>query len=463
MVKRILNKLRQQPAQQNDASSALLLEGTVEPIAVTVLVVELEGREGREVSARLADFLMAFPGLSVTLARKRLKVSGDSGLVERLSAAGAAGRALLAQEGADVLIWGEVAKDGGAAFIRFLPSAPDAEGKTGTFGLGDYLELPAAFGEELGDIAAASAIAAAVPVKGDDDEAYARALVGAASRVNGYVELTPQGLTASQAAAMLTCLGVCFAAMWRVKADDTHLDRAIQIYSRALEICPASSMPISHALVQNHLASAYEARAARNRDPEPLERATRAYQAVTQTLDPRQHPQDWGFAQNRLGAALYRLALRRGNSTADLKASIKALEAARLIFTRDEASERWAEVTNQMGVALMGLGMQVSGPEALERSVAAFRETMEIRHQESSPLLWAQTANNLGAALFALYRRKGIAELLDEAEQGFEGAHAIYSRYGEARMVEVIEKNLDRVRLARKGGRQRKAPPNGRR
>ncbi len=157
---------------------------------------------------------------------------------------------------------------------------------------------------------------------------------------------------------------------------------------------------------------------------------------------------------------LYRLALRRDSDAARMQASVKAFEAAREVLDRDEAPDRWAEITNQMGVALLALGSQVTGTEALERSVAAFREALEVRRRDVAPLLWAQTANNLGAASFALSRRKSVPGLLDEAVRCFEGAREIYVKYRQPKVVTVIEKKLAKVRerLGKGDGRSPAAP-----
>ncbi len=163
-------------------------------------------------------------------------------------------------------------------------------------------------------------------------------------------------------------------------------------------------------------------------------------------MNTEDHRHDWAFAQNRLGMIYYRLAMRRDGNAGHLKSSVRALELARLVFTRDDSPDRWAEITNQIGVALMALGTQVAGTEALERSVTAFREALEVRHREAAPLLWAQTANNLGAASFALFRRTDKRDLLEEAVRRFEEAHAVYSRFKQQRTVTVIEKNLHRAR-----------------
>lgn len=429
----------------------------VGPVAVVALLAELDGPGGREVTARIVAALEFCQGIEVRPARRRLRLPSDGGLVARLAAAGTTGRAWLAQEGADVMVWGETVGVSGGAVVRFVPALLDAEGKTGTFGLADALELPADFGDEFADILGAVTVAAAVPVKLGRDESLDSVLSAAVARVNGFVEAPPRGLTASQGAAMLACLGNCFAALWRVNAKDMHLERAARVYTLALESCEGPELRLTRAMIHNHLAAVHEARAAREADPVHLEEAAKAYHAVAAALGPAEHPGDWAFAQTRLGMVLYRLALRRDSDAARMQASVKAFEAARQVIDRDEAPDRWAEVSNQLGVALLALGSQVTGSEALERSVAAFREALEVRRRDVAPLLWAQTANNLGAASFALSRRKTVPGLLDEAVRCFEGAREIYLKYRQPRTVAVIEKNLARVRerMSRGSGQPR--------
>jgi len=460
MVRDLFGRLLRPSSGSGDAVVEPLMK-QVGPVAAVVLLAEIEGPGGREMTARIAAALDLCQGIELRPGRRRLKLPTDAALVDHLATAGAMGRAWLAQEGADVMIWGETVGVAGSAVVRFVPALLDAEGKTGTFGLADALELPADFGEEFVDILGAVAVAAAVPVKLGRDDSLDAALSAALARASGFVEAPPPGLTASQGAAMLACLGNCFAAFWRVNGKAANLERATRIYALALDSCSGPEMRLARAMIQNHLAAVHEARAALDADPVHLEEAAKAYHAVAGAIDPAEHPSDWAFAQTRLGMVLYRLALRRDSDAARMQASVKAFEAARRVLDRDEAPDRWAEVTNQLGVALLALGSQVAGNEVLERSVAAFREALDVRRRDAQPLLWAQTANNLGAASFALSRRKTVPDLLEEAVRCFEGAREIYVKYRQPKTVAVIEKNLARVRerMSRKDGPPRRRRP----
>lgn len=446
MVRDILGKLLRSSASAEEPAVERPVGTATGPVAVVALVAGGEGAAGRELTARLVALLGTCRGLEVRSARRHVKPPAEAGLVERLSTVSATGRSWLTQEGADVMVWTEATGSDGAVAVRFVPALLDAEGKTGTFGLGDALELPAGFGDEFGDILAAATVAAAVPVKIGREETLGQVLSAAVARVNGFVEMPPRGLTATQTAAMLACIGNCFAALWRVDINDARLERAIRIYNLALDSCASPDMRLPRAMIQNHLAAVHEAMAGHDPDLAHLEAAAKAYHTVAAALGQDEHPVDWAFAQIRLGMVLYRLALRRDSDATRMQASVRAFDAARGVLNRDEFPERWAEVTNQLGVALMALGSQVTGTEALERSVAAFREALEVRRRAAAPLLWAQTANNLGAASFALSQRKAVPGLLEEALRGFEGAREVYAKYRQQKTVAVIEKNMARVR-----------------
>ena len=446
MVKDIFGKFANSKTGADSTPDETLFPTSSEPAAVVVMIADFEGATGHDLTARISQTLKSWQGVDVRLAPKRLKTQSDSTFIDKLAEASTLGRTWLAQERADVLVWGEMSGTEGAAFVRFLPAAIDADGKTGTFGLGDALELPTNHSSEYADIISAAAISAAVTVKQADDTAFGSVIAGAVGRISGFVEAPPPGLSPTQAISLMTCLGNCFASLGRANGEDEHLERAIRIYKLALGACPQRELPIPFALIQNHLAAAFEAMGGRETGSEYLEQAAKAYHAVAVSLSFADHPKDWAFAQTRLGMVFYRLAVRRDNDAAHLKASIKALETARTVFTQDDAPDRWAEITNQIGVALMALGSQVAGTEALERSIKAFRSAHEVRFRTKVPLLWAQTANNLGAASIALFRRSKSPALLEEAVRNFEGAREVFLQHRQNRTVAVIEKNLTRAR-----------------
>jgi hypothetical protein len=439
---KLINPLTGAEGQPGDAFQP----ASSEPAAVVLLISDLDGLNGREISSAIGQALTAWPRVEVRMAHKRLKPQGDFTYVEKLAESGRLGKIWLAEEKADVLIWGETLGTEGAALVRFLAGAINGDAKTGTFGLGDSLELPVRFGKEYHDIVGAAAVSASVAVKQPDDEPFAGVLASALGRVSGFVEAPPPGLSVTQNVSLLTCLGNCFTALWRTNGEDKHFERAVRVYKLALDSCPSGGMAVSQALIHNHMAAAFEGKAGTEPGTERLLAAAKSYQAVTETVGRIEYPQDWAFAQNRLGLVYYRLAVRSDNDASYLLAAAKAFDAARVVLTQDDAPDQWGEISNQLGVSLMALSGQVAGTGTLERSIAAFKDAHEVRLRTLAPLLWAQTSNNLGAASFSLFRRSSTPQLLEDAIRHFEGAREIYVQYRQERTVAVIEKNLKRAR-----------------
>lgn len=414
-----------------------------EPASLVIAVGTLDGAGGPAVSARLLALLGRLKAVEARRWEKVLKPTGPGNLAQKLLAAADLGREWLTAEGVDLLIWGEC--DGKAAVLRFLPAKADAEGRPGSFGLGDTLELPAVLPDNLGAVLAATVLAAAAGAREGQRYRISLLLGEAVDRANPFIEIPPEGLAPVQLASVFIGLGNAFGMMFRLTSDVGRLRRSTEAYMGAAARCPKEEAPLAWALGQNHLAANLEALAEATHAAEPLDAAAKAYQAVAETLGRGNYPHDWALAQMRLGLVLGKLAVKVPGRAKDLKDAVVAFENALQVITREAMPGRWAELQNHLGAAYLALGEQLQGNSGLEAAAQAFRRALEVRRRDLAPLLWAQSANNLGAAAFALAKRTGDAALLNEAHACFEGAIEVYAHEGRAKTVQVIENNLLRV------------------
>lgn len=415
---------------------------TAEPAAAMVVVAPFDGTGGDQTALRIANILATETALDIRRAPKAVKVSGPGTLAQKLLASAELGREQLVAMGGDLLVWGEVTPV--STVLRFLPAVADVDGKPGSFGLGDTLELPNGNEEMAGDLLLATATAVAAPVREGRRTRLTHILEQSCDKANGFVEAPPPNLHPGQLASVLNCLGNALGMSFRLNRDPGRLMRSMAAHKAAIAQCSKADAPLVWAMCQNHLAAGLEAQSDREKSVEPLEEAAEAYGAVLETLGKGTHPHDWALAQTRLGQVYYKIAGRKGKAQ-ELKLSTAAFEAALQVYTRQAMPARWAEVMNQMGVAMLALGEQMSGAAALEQAAVMFRSALEIRRREKTPLLWAQTANNLGAASFALAKRSQDKTLLNEAYECFEGAVEVYREHKRPKTAHVIEKNLSRV------------------
>ncbi len=134
-----------------------------------ILLAYLADDKGGKLTKRLGALLTEIDGVEVFRFKKILKLpDGVEDPLIRLAMAVDEGRAWLKDEGADILIWGEVGKEdvgkeGGGLTLRLLPAfgsngAPGGDPGTGHgegTGTGEILEIPGDFDADLEPLVAA--------------------------------------------------------------------------------------------------------------------------------------------------------------------------------------------------------------------------------------------------------------------------------------------------------------------
>lgn len=407
-----------------------------------ILVADIAGDGSGEAGARIAACLDGFQSYEVFRAKRVLKM-GDKGiLVDQLIAAADEGRAWLAEEEADLLVWGRMVRN--IIEIRFLVAVPLAEAQPGAYGLGDVLALPAAFDGDYNKGLHAAVLSAVGPTFKGMRNRVGTELDTALGQIKSLVQEKPADLSGSDYAAFLTCMGNAFAVHALLGGTAKRLDQAVSSYKLALTHTSPETDPIVWSICQNHLGKVLRVKGERAKDVDTLKEASKAYKAIADQLSRIEHPFDWALANINLGLVLYRLGTVSGKSSY-FQESTKFFDEALTIYTKEGTPGKWAEVCNQYGVVLLALGEQVNGNATLEIAVKKFRSSLNVRKKEVVPVLWAQTANNLGAACFSLAKRNSELALLREASSCFEGAIEIYESSGASKRAELIANNLARV------------------
>ncbi len=433
------------------SEKAFIPSGGADTTTPKVLLAPFANDKGGRVTKRLGALLTEISGVEVFSLKKILKLpEALEDPLSKLIAAADEGRDWMKEESADILVWGDVAKDGGLLTLRLLP-APG--GELEGFGIGETLEIPSDFGPDVEALIAALVLGTFGPTFKGARARLGETLGGYLERVGPMVESLPAGLSDSQEVFILNGIGNAFVAYSHLGGGVKQLDHAASAYKKAEQRVSKESQPLAWASVQNHLAAVLQVQGQMKKDSAPLRSAALIYSTVAATLDAKTHANDWCMAQTHLGKVLYILAGVEGKP-AYLKTAAAAYEAALDACDQISSPGRWAEVTNQYGVVLLALGEEMDGAVALEQAVSKFRNAIKIHKRDITPILWAQTANNLGAACFALAKRKSQNSLLREASDYFEGATEIYRQQGIPKQVKVIEKNLHRVKrlLITRGG-----------
>lgn len=444
------------------SEKAFIPSGGAETSTPKIILSPLARDKGGNISKRLGTVLTDIAGVEVFSLKNTLRLpEGAEDPMSSFMAAADEGRAWIKDEGADFLLWGEVAKEGDRVTLRLLPApatgggsgAGSFEGLTDVSGIGETLEIPTDFNPDLEPVIAAMVLATFGPTFKGARTRLGETLGGYMEAIGPMIENLPMGITNAQELSILNGIGNAHVAYSHLGGGAKQLGLAAKAYKKAEERVSKEAQPIAWASIQNHLAAVLVAQGQMKKDAAPLKSASLIYSNIAAALNAKTQTNDWCMAQTNLGRSLYILAGIEAKPEY-LKTASAAYEAALGCCNQITAPTRWADITNQYGVVLLALGEEIDGPPALEQAVAKFRDAIKVHNRDRAPVLWAQTANNLGAACFALAKHNSQNSLLREATDYFEGATKIYREQGVPKQAEVIEKNLHRVKrlLISRGG-----------
>ena len=286
-----------------------------------------------------------------------LSISEISERGQALIDAEATGKKWLDKTGADLLVWGEVAKADAVLRLRILVTEGEASKSKG-YSLTETLELPADFGEELG-AALEAIIVASVTAAYDSGRYVVDILKPAHVRLRSITQNLPATFTPASRGTILHAQAVTAEKLGAQQGDNSILMEAVAAYRDALQEWPRERVPLRWATTQNNLGNALSTLGERENGTERLEQAVAAY---------RDALQEW---------------------------------------TRERVPLQWAMTQNNLGTSLSKLGERENGTERLEEAVTTYRDALQEWTREQVPLDWARTQNNLGNALSKLGEREG--------------------------------------------------------
>lgn len=411
---------------------------------LAVIVSVIDGPNAEPLQSRIADAFLKCAGVSVSRVNRVIRPASGREGIDGLMSAAEQGRELLVKEGAEVLIWGSVEGTGRTVSLRYLPASPPADGRPGSIGLGDSLDIPARLPAEYDDLVVGVGLAAPGAIRAAIRERMQKLLRDYAGRAERFVDSLPSGLEGDPKASVLSAAANIIASDGRVNNDTERYRRAIELYRRAHESLGRDTASTKIALLQSHLATTLMALANATEDHAFIGEAVEAYRVAANALQRGRHSQDWALAHMRLGLTIYRQALVTGRAKL-MREAVEALEKSLQVFTKVSSPGKWAEIKNHIGVVMTALGEELTNDTTLERAILVFKDALTVRERDVVPTLWAQTTNNLGAAAFSLGKRRRNLGLLEQATIAFKGAAEVYRELGELRRVSVIESNLDRV------------------
>jgi tetratricopeptide (TPR) repeat protein len=173
-----------------------------------------------------------------------------------------------------------------------------------------------------------------------------------------------------------------------------QLDQAVQLYRRALEICPAEA-PLLGARITTRLGTALQALPAGG--PDALHQAEGCYETAMPLLRERGTPEEVAELEMNLGLVRQALA---GGGGARLQDAIQCYHRALRTFTREAHPREFAILHNNLAIAYLSIPLADERARMREAlAVQSFEEVLTVITLIDHPAEYAMIQNNLGNAL----------------------------------------------------------------
>jgi tetratricopeptide (TPR) repeat protein len=471
--------------------------------ALSILVVRLEGDGDGTQSERISTSLLhAFGGneksqqIDVLLTSRMLTQDESGSVAANLKTTEARGRDWLTQSGADVLIWGRVAKKDEVFRIYFLNkyAASPTSNPRGTYLTTPQLILSTDFNRDLGLAIAGMAAAIAAPAKQGRqfaadvldtlyprlqrladlqpstggraycDVKFATAQVadtlgsqkGDAGRLREAIDAAQSIVAASLcsedkdfALSAQLLLGTAQVHLGFLESGTSRLQSAVVTFRNALNGMERDRSPLYWATAKVGLANALMGLGELSGDIAQLRDAVTACREALSVLVRKRDGQMWASAQGTLGVTLMMAAFVTGEID-QLNDAVGAFRDVLEDTKRDDAPALWAVAQIGLGTAMAGQADDVAN---LKDAIATIRAGLEEFTRQRTPYQWAAAQGTLGSAFMRLYGFDNEVSNLKNAAFAFQEALSVLTRARAPRQWAQMNGALGQVHLYL-GGRQ---------
>jgi hypothetical protein len=431
------------PKPPDKAETTLVAPG--EPQVFTVMVAAL----ANDADGRHAMYLLRSLEGRVALKVKPLPRVFQLDTMEDpavMASALATARLAAANDKADLVVWGDVTREGYR--LRLTTAGGGDDDRAGSFGMTTRVELPVEFSEPAANMLYAAVFAAAEAVGEAQKGAVRRLLPPAASVVESLAAKPPIQMAMTQQRSVQIVFGHIAAIVAQSvppSQSGPWFEKALGSYRAAVKRVARTDPAWETGLLHRHIAAVLMAQAERTKDSTALlQEAVTEWRLAAESVTRAVMPQEWAAMQTRLGKALYRLDLKTGDSDL-LREALQALQAALQVYSRTETPLKWADIMHDIAQVLEVYGDQLKNVGVLRRSVEACESVLQVLTRERMPLTWGATQNTLGSALFLLDKHSDGTANLDAAAEALERAVDVFRTSPSKGLAQVAARNLAHV------------------
>jgi len=401
-------------------------------------------RGGDEQRSRVLEAVGGVPGIRVHKLDRSVPYSPELDPYTALSGAIGAGRPMLREVGADLLLWGGPDASGRLVELRFLTPWTSMEvERIGMMSPQNALFVPVDFDASWHVLVQAVTMAAMEPRSDAQGKALVETLPPLAEAAGALLSELPYGLSGLETAQIVACYGNVLAMVGAWANEAAWLEHAAAAYEEAIRHLPRDA-DAEWGVLHRSLGLVWQALVERNHPTIGPRQAADAFKAALESFHRDLYPYDWAGLKSRLGMLAYRIHMAEGDP-ASLRESINSFQAALQVFSSTETPDRWGEVMHDLAQVLQVYGGQERKVEVLNRAVEAANAALQVRSLDRVPLLWAATQNTMGSALFLLFRVGKDTGALYRAREAFQLSAGTYDLHGAKRQADIVTRNLRRI------------------
>ncbi len=215
-------------------------------------------------------------------------------------------------------------------------------------------------------------------------------------------------------------LGNILAALGQQRRDAASLERAIQCFSKALEVFTREKAPLQWAATQYNLATANQSLGRLSEATAPLKVAVDAYTEALQVWTKEQSPQDWMLTLHQLGATLYTFG-RQLKGNRQFQKSVVAWKNALTALNADDYALELVATHNNRGVTLHHLGESEENAARLKEAINSYELALTVSMEQQLPIHLAVLCRvNKATVQNSLAQLANDAALAEEVADEFE-------------------------------------------
>jgi len=221
---------------------------------------------------------------------------------------------------------------------------------------------------------------------------------------------------------------------------ELNYDQAAEYFHNANELTP-SKFTLTKTTYLVYFASAIYKHGIEKGVNECIKTSINTYLQILKLINKENYSQRWASIQDNLGTAFSELGGRTGDKSL-FNESVKFYNAALEVFSIENTPQLWASTQNNLASVYAQIGDFTSDVDQIEKALVAYNNSLKVRDSISDPKSWAITKQNIGGLYLTLSKFKSDTQILHNAINAFTLANKVFISINDKESSALVHTNL---------------------